>query len=123
MAASLPFPAHHPKRTLNVLVAVTDPSSLKFGCSIIARLQRVEHVALRVIAASDLSHSTHINVPSCLEPVWHCYEASESRIFEKDQSSMEVRTAEYCAWADLLVLAPLNAEDRKSTRLNSSHWE
>jgi hypothetical protein len=98
------MPSHDPKRTLNVLVAVTDPASLKFGCSIVARLQRVDHVALKVIACSDLPTAAHINVPSCLESVWHRYESAE-------YASMDPRVAEYCVWADLLVLAPLDAEN------------
>jgi hypothetical protein len=102
--------AHDPKRTLNVLVAVTDPSSLKFGCSIVARLQRVEHVALKVISCSDLPTAAHINVPSCLEPVWYRY-ATEENVRPVWQESRDMRVAEYCAWADLLVLAPLDAEN------------
>jgi hypothetical protein len=100
-----------PKRTLNVLVAVTDPSSLKFGCSIVAHLQRVDHVALKIITCSDLPTAAHISVPSCLEPSWHRYETDECVKPEWHETSMDKRVAEYCFWADMLVLAPLDAEN------------
>lgn len=101
-----------PNRTLNVLVALTHPSSLKFGCGIVSRLQRIEHVSLKVIACHDLPISTHhINVPPCLESVWHRYESDESTKSECQENSIDVRATEYCSWADLLVLAPLDAEN------------
>ncbi|KAF1995375.1 flavo protein [Amniculicola lignicola CBS 123094] len=103
--------SREPKRFLNVLVAVADPSSLKFGCSIVSRLQRVDHVSLKVIACSDLAASAHVNVPLCLEPVWHRYEAGGPREGGAYSEYEDARVAEYCAWADLLVLAPLDAEN------------
>lgn len=105
------MPAHGLKRTLNVLVAVTDPSSLKFGCSIVARLQRVDHVSLRVIACYDRPAAAHVNVPACLESAWYRYDADECTKPEWSQNNMDTRVAEHCLWADLLVLAPLDAEN------------
>ncbi|KAF2009524.1 flavo protein [Aaosphaeria arxii CBS 175.79] len=105
------MPANDRNRSLNILVAVTDPSSLKFGGGIISRLQRVDNVSLKVIACCDLPSSAHINVPSCLENVWHRYKSDECAKPEWHESFMDTRVAEYCMWADLLVLAPLDAEN------------
>ncbi|KAF2657776.1 flavo protein [Lophiostoma macrostomum CBS 122681] len=108
------MPARDPQRILNVLVAVTDPSSLKFGCSIVARLQRVSHVALKVIASAgqDVSAaSTVANVSLRLGDEWHRYDSEDDMRPEWHDAGMDSRVAEYCSWADLLVLAPLSAED------------
>lgn len=102
------MPAHSPKRTLNVLVVVTDPSSLRFGCSIVSRLQHFNHIALKVISCSDLPTSSTIDLSPSLESVWHRYNLEETAKLEWQEG---LRVAEYCSWADLLVLAPLDAEN------------
>ncbi|KAF2117156.1 hypothetical protein BDV96DRAFT_490196 [Lophiotrema nucula] len=103
------MPPHDPKRSLNVLVAVTDPASLKFGCSIASRLQRLEHVSLKIIARHKDPTTAPISVLSSLEPFWYNVEGTSGSEFW--DASSEARAAEYCAWADLLILAPLNAEN------------
>jgi hypothetical protein len=105
------MPSHDPKRSLHVLVALTDPTVLKFGCSVVARLQRVEHVSIKVIACHDLSPTSRITVPASLESVWHRYAAEGRDRHERGDEEAELRAAEYCAWADLLVLAPLDADN------------
>jgi len=101
-----------PPRTLNVLVALTDPSAFRFGCSIVARLYRLNHVSLKVIACKDFPTSTHTTVPPQIEPVWHTYDAENNATPEWQHADyLETNVAEYCSWADLLVLAPLDAEN------------
>ncbi|KAF2181093.1 flavo protein [Zopfia rhizophila CBS 207.26] len=105
------MPSHDLIRSLNVLIAVTDPSSFKFGCSVVSRLQRLQHVSLKVIACYDLETATQVNVPPCLEPVWHRYETEDPVRTEWHPDFRDTRVSDYCAWADLLVLAPLDAEN------------
>ncbi|KAK1916678.1 hypothetical protein P3342_012303 [Pyrenophora teres f. teres] len=101
-----------PPRTLNVLVALTDPSAFRFGCSIVARLYRLNHVSLKVIACKDFPTTTHTTVPPQIEPVWHTYDAENNTTPDWQHADyLETNVAEYCAWADLLVLAPLDAEN------------
>ncbi|PSN75081.1 flavo protein [Corynespora cassiicola Philippines] len=109
-----PAPMPDLKRSLNVLVAVADPKSFKLGCSVVARLHRIEHVSLKVVACCDFPslQSTNIFVPSVLEPVWHRYHVDDSSCPAwQHPDYAETKVAEYCAWADLLVLAPLDAEN------------
>ncbi|KAF2745304.1 flavo protein [Sporormia fimetaria CBS 119925] len=96
------------RRTLNVLVAIPDPTSLKFGCSVVAHLQRVEHVSLKVIACYDPPTAVHINIPACLDSVWHRYGTNDHG---QPAGVSQKLVAEYCQWADLLLLAPLDAEN------------
>jgi hypothetical protein len=99
------MPAHDPKRTLNVCVAITDPSALAFGCSIVSSLQRVDHVAYRVISCCDYPRNIYVeDDPLCPAVIWHRYESAKPE-------TNDGLVAGYCSWADLLVLAPLNAED------------
>jgi hypothetical protein len=101
-----------PARTLNVLVALTDPSAFRFGCSIVARLHRLQHVSLKIIACKDFPTTTHTTVPPQLEPVWHTYDPEKDTTPEWQHADyQETNVAEYCSWADLLVLAPLDAEN------------
>lgn len=106
------MPAQPPQRSLNVLVALTDPSAFRFGCSVVARLHRLHHVSLKVIACSGFPRSAHTTIPPLLEPVWHTYDLdNNSTPGWQHADYLETRVAEYCAWADLLVLAPLDAEN------------
>jgi hypothetical protein len=106
------MPAQKAARSLNVLVALTDPSTFKFGCAVVARLNRLQHVSLRVVACSEFPASAHYNVPSYLEPVWHAYDVkSNATPAWQHEDFLEEKVAEYCSWADLLVLAPLDAEN------------
>ncbi|KAJ4378018.1 hypothetical protein N0V83_000848 [Neocucurbitaria cava] len=106
------MPPQSPERPLNVLVALTDPSAFRFGCSVVARLHRLHHVSLKVIACNDFPKSTHSAVPSQLEPVWHTYDAENNTTPGWQHADfLETKVAEYCSWADLLVLAPLDAEN------------
>jgi hypothetical protein len=99
-------------RSLNVLVALTDPSAFRFGCSIVVRLHRLHHVSLKVIACKDFPTTTHTTVPPQLEPVWHTYDIENNTTPGWQHADfLETKVAEYCSWADLLVLAPLNAEN------------
>jgi hypothetical protein len=97
------MPSHSPKRSLNVLVALTDPASLKFGCSIVARLQRVEHVSLKVIACYDLPSTLHFNVPLSLESVWHRYDVEDTVKSEGHHAYHDSKVAEYCSWVRLVA--------------------
>jgi hypothetical protein len=106
------MPAQKAPRSLNVLVALTDPSTFKFGCAVVARLNRLQHVSLRVVACNEFPASAHYNVPSYLEPVWHQYDIkSNNTPAWQHEDFIEEKVAEYCSWADLLVLAPLDAEN------------
>lgn len=110
LSSTPPSPAHM-KRALNVLVAATDPSSFKFGCSVAARLHRTANVSLRVIACHEFPTSSTPAVPPALEPVWHRYDVDCDAHPEWQHADFaDTKVAEYCAWADLLVLAPLDAE-------------
>ncbi|KAF2472634.1 flavo protein [Lindgomyces ingoldianus] len=103
------MPSHDPpKRSLNALIAITDPSCLKFGSSIVARLHRLDHVNPQIIACYDLE--TAINVPFSLEALWCRYSPKHEGDAECRPEHRAAKAAEYCAWADLLVLAPLSAE-------------
>jgi hypothetical protein len=106
------MPAQRSPRSLNVLVALTDPSAFKFGCSVVSRLNRLHHVSLRVVACNEFPTSAHFSVPSYLEPVWHKYDVKcNNAPAWQHEDFLEEKVAEYCTWADLLVLAPLNAEN------------
>jgi len=98
-------------RPLNILVAVTDPSCLRFGCSVVARLQRLEHVELNVIACCDPPALSAASIPLNLESAWHRYDVEEGPKPDGDPASTGTKVAEYCSWADLLVLAPLDCEN------------
>jgi hypothetical protein len=101
-------------RPLNILVALTDPSSFRFGCQVVARLNHLQHVSLRVVACKDFptSTSTHTNVPPYLETAWHTYDVNTTTAPAwQHEDFLQERVAGYCAWADLLVLAPLDAEN------------
>ncbi|KAF2250249.1 flavo protein [Trematosphaeria pertusa] len=100
------------KRSLNVLVAITDPSSFRFGCSVVARLHRAGNVSLKVIACHEFPKFSGTTVPPALEPVWHRYDAeSNAKPAWQHEDYTDTKVAEYCSWADLLVLAPLDAEN------------
>ncbi|KAL6709885.1 hypothetical protein ACN47E_000670 [Coniothyrium glycines] len=106
------MPSQTPERSLNVLVALTDPSAFRFGCSVATRLHRLHHVSLKVIACKDFPTHPHTTVPPHLEPVWHTYELERSTAPGWQHADfLETKVAEYCTWADLLVLAPLNADN------------
>jgi hypothetical protein len=106
------MPSQTSARSLNVLVALTDPSAFKFGCAVVARLNRLQNVTLQVVACNEFPTSAHYNVPSYLEPVWHTYDVkSNATPAWQHEDFLEEKVAEYCSWADLLVLAPLAAED------------
>ncbi|KAF2870291.1 hypothetical protein BDV95DRAFT_496377 [Massariosphaeria phaeospora] len=100
------MPADHLKhsRSLHVLLAVPDPSFHKFGYSIAYRLQRLDHVSLNVVASHE---NARVQVPSTVSNVWFNYDTEQ-----KDCTDMiAARVAELCSWADLLVLAPFDAEN------------
>lgn len=100
------------ERSLNVLVALTEPTAFKFGCAIVARLSRLQHVSLKIVSCNKFPASAHTNVPSYLEPEWQVYDAEDSKTPSWQHAEfLETKVAEYCVWADLLVLAPLNAEN------------
>lgn len=104
------MPSQAPERSLNVLVALTDPSAIRFGCSIATRLHRLHHVSLKVIACKDFPTSPYTNVLPQLEPIWHTYDLEQNAIPGWQHADfLETKVAEYCTWADLLVLAPFNA--------------
>jgi hypothetical protein len=106
------MPSQPSARPLNVLVALTDPSAFKLGCAVVARLNRFHHVALRVVACKDFPTATHSNIPPYLEPVWHTYDIhGNTTPTWQHEDFLEEKVAEHCAWADLLVLAPLDAEN------------
>ncbi|KAF1912097.1 hypothetical protein BDU57DRAFT_523455 [Ampelomyces quisqualis] len=106
------MPSQSPARSLNVLVALTDPAAFRFGCAVVARLNRSHHVSLRMVACSAFPTATHYNVPSYLEPVWHTYDVKSNAVPAwQHEDYLEEQVAEYCSWADLLVLAPLDAEN------------
>ena len=112
LSALNPMPAHRPQRPLNVLVALTDPSASRFGCSIVARLQRLPQVALQVVACHAFPASADAGLAPHLEPVWHTYRVQDSPAPAwRHDDFVDTQVAEYCAWADLLVLAPLDAEN------------
>jgi hypothetical protein len=100
------------ERSLNILVALTEPSAFKFGCSVVARLSRLPHVSLRIVACEDFPTSTYSNLPSYLEPVWLKYDVEgTTKPSWQHEDYLEEKVAEYCSWAGLLVLAPINAEN------------
>lgn len=106
------MPAQPFCRPLNVLVALTDPSTFKAGCAVVARLNRLNHVSLRIISCNDFPSSAHSNIPSYLERFWHTCDVKTNKVPSwQHEDFLEEKVAEYCAWSDLLVLAPLNAED------------
>lgn len=106
------MPSQSAERSLNVLVALTDPSAFRFGCSVVTRLHRLHHVSLKVIACNDFPKSAHATVPPSLEPVWHPYDLENNTMpVWQHADYLETKVAEYCSWADLLVLAPLDAEN------------
>ncbi|KAH7381276.1 hypothetical protein DE146DRAFT_280564 [Phaeosphaeria sp. MPI-PUGE-AT-0046c] len=106
------MPSQSSARSLNVLVALTDPSAFKFGCAVVARLNRLHQVSLRIVACNDFPTAAHYNVPPHLEPLWHTYDvASDATPAWQHADFLEEKVAEYCSWADLLVLAPLDAEN------------
>jgi hypothetical protein len=99
-------------RSLNILIAVADPSSFRFGCSVVARLHRHANVSLKVIACHEFPAASSVTVPPSLEPVWHRYDVeSNAKPQWQHEDFADTKVAEYCAWADLLVLAPLDAEN------------
>ncbi|ORY02678.1 hypothetical protein BCR34DRAFT_493019 [Clohesyomyces aquaticus] len=101
-------PHHSPKRSLNVLIAITDPACLKFGYSVVVRLLRLDHVTPHVIACYDLE--TTVKVPPCLGGAWHRYSTKDEGDSECRPEHRAAKAAEYCAWADLLLLAPFSVE-------------
>ena len=106
------MPSQTPERSLNVLVALTDPSTFRFGCSVATRLHRLHHVSLKVIACKDFPTTPHTTVPPHLEPAWYTYDLeSNTAPGWQHADFLETKVAEYCSWADLLVLAPLNEQD------------
>ncbi|KAH8707517.1 flavoprotein, partial [Phaeosphaeriaceae sp. PMI808] len=106
------MPSQSSERSLNVLVALTDPSAFKFGCAVVARLIRLHHVSIRIIACNEFPTSAYPNVTSYLEPVWHVYDVKgHTTPSWQHEDYLEEKVADYCTWADLLVLAPLNAEN------------
>jgi transposase-like protein len=106
------MPSQSPERALKVLVALTDPSALKFGCSVVARLHRIDNVSLQVIACAAFPASAQPTLPPALEPSWHTYHVDTHAMSGWQHSDFEeTKVAEFCSWADLLVLAPLDAEN------------
>ncbi|KAL5118618.1 hypothetical protein ACEQ8H_003469 [Pleosporales sp. CAS-2024a] len=104
--------AHTSARSLHVLVALTDPSAFKFGCAVVARLNRLHHVSLRIVACTDFPKAAHSSVPAHLEPVWHKYNVASNAVPAwQHEDYLEEMVDNYTSWADLLVLAPLGAED------------
>src|SRR5690242_14584568 len=98
-------------RPLKVLVALTDSTASKFSTALVARLQRLDNVSLRIIARAPFPTSPFITIPSSLEPVWHTYNGESDRSGCQHDDYVDTQVAEYCSWADLLVLAPLDAEN------------
>lgn len=106
------MPSQSPERSLNVLVALTDPSAFKFGCGVVARLNRLHHVSLRIVACNSFPTSAQSNIPSYLEPAWQTYDVKGNITPAwQHEDFIEEKVAEYCSWSDLLVLAPLDAEN------------
>jgi hypothetical protein len=106
------MPPQPVERPLKVLIALTDPAAFKFGCSVVARLHRLENVALHIIACRPFPTSPSPTVSPTLKPVWHTYDVDSNTTHGwQHADSVEAQVAEYCAWADLLVLAPLDAEN------------
>ncbi|KAH7074106.1 hypothetical protein FB567DRAFT_536790 [Paraphoma chrysanthemicola] len=106
------MPSQSPEHSLNVLVALTDPSAFKFGCAVVARLNRIHHVSLRIVACNGFPTSAQSNIPSYLEPTWQTYDVKGNTTPAwQHEDFIEEKVAEYCSWADLLVLAPLDAEN------------
>lgn len=107
-----PMPAQPAERPLKVLVALTNPSAFKFGCSVVARLHRLQNVSLQIIACTPFPTSPFTTLSPTLEPVWHTYDVDSSATPGWQHADfVETQVAEYCSWADLLVLAPLDAEN------------
>ncbi|KAJ4298848.1 hypothetical protein N0V90_004091 [Kalmusia sp. IMI 367209] len=99
------------KRSLNILLALTDSSSFEFSCRIAARLHRTADVSLQIIACHEFPTSSTA-VPPALEPSWHRYDIESYAIPGWQHADYaDTKVAEYCQWADLLVLAPLDAEN------------
>lgn len=99
------------KRPLNVLLALTDPQSFDFGCRIAQRLHRDPDVALHIIAAHDFPSSSNI-VPPALELLWHRYHVETNALPAwQHPDYADTKVVEFCQWADMLVLAPLDAEN------------
>lgn len=114
-APTLPLPAglfdFMTTRSLNILLALPDLSTHEFGHRIAARLHRIPDVSLQVIAGHDFPSSSHI-VPPALEPVWHRYDVESNAKPEWQHADYaDIKVAEYCQWAHLLVLAPLDPEN------------
>lgn len=106
------MPLQRSESSLNVLVAITEPSAFKFGCAIVARLNRLHNVSLRIIACSQFPNAANSNLPSYLEPVWQTHSAEgHAAPSWLHEDFLEESVAEYCSWADLLILAPLNADN------------
>ncbi len=93
--------------SLHVLVALTDPSAFRFGCSVVARLHRLPQIQLQIIACHAFVNAT---LPSQLERVWFPYQVEGGTTPAwQHEDYVDTKVAEYCTWADLLVLAPLDA--------------
>lgn len=106
------MPSQPVERPLKVLVALTDSAAFKLGCSVVARLHRLENVSLQIIACTPFPTSPFTTVSPTLEPVWHTYDVENNTAPGWQHADfVETQVAEYCSWADLLVLAPLNAEN------------
>lgn len=102
-----PSLARGPARTLKVLVAIADPSTLKFGISVVTCLQRLDHVALKVVVCGNLTATASVNAPPALETSLEI-DYLRYPLHEGDSVDDHLVNA-YCEWADLLVLAPLDA--------------
>ncbi|KAF2279741.1 flavo protein [Westerdykella ornata] len=111
---SLDSQVMEPRRTLNVLVAVADSTSAQHvGRSIVDLLKQHHNVALRVLVNIGASLEAYPNgAPYGFPEAYSCYTSHHaSNIGIETNSTDEGLVAGQCAWADLLVLAPIDAED------------
>ncbi|KAF2494638.1 flavo protein [Lophium mytilinum] len=92
-------------RFLNVLVAATSPTTHNFAQDVFKRTSSLDHVRSRTIVCLD--QKSYPTNPFLAADYYHdgLTQASE------DIARGHQKAAELCAWADLLILAPMTADD------------
>ncbi|OCL03982.1 flavo protein, partial [Glonium stellatum] len=94
-------------RPLNLLIASATSDLPDFTRTVIQRLSLVENVRIRSIIRLRHDHALAVTTPTPNLTYYHDHEDYKS---SDDIEREQEQAAELCSWADLLVLAPIDAD-------------
>ncbi|KAL9094888.1 MAG: hypothetical protein Q9165_002837 [Trypethelium subeluteriae] len=102
--------------TLRILLASTSPPNLAFTTQVIQRLRQQPNIWLQAIVDPSICRSVPLLDDSAICPTFP-NESHQQTLHDQNVPSsyrnneqLQAKTAELCEWANLLILAPLDAD-------------